>query len=405
MVAVAGSLGGGVFEPVQEVAVVDGDHDLGAESSRGGECVGGEGYLAGADEAVEELLGPGPPVEAGIRIPATPGSTGPPGSSAPPAFPGSPAVAGSGAGVGGGVHHGQEVFVLVGCGEDFHVVQSAAGRAEEGALPLAEFVFGRFGAVLVDRFSPAAGDAGEEVGVVLCGGAGQGVFHPGGGVLGGVVPDAVQREGDDRRGAGRDGPRGEGGSEFRPFWRLGVAGDPGPGKHRVRELIRRWAFADTDPEPGTQELGSVPAPIIGRRGRDRRSWCSGLDSQGGEAGVASCGGIGSAMRPGSVGFRECFGAVVPPGDPGPAAGAGGCCGGDGLGARAVHRAGTEDLQVLDCPRQILDLAGVLGGFDVVSQGQNLRSGRCGRLHDGDRVREPGSIRECCRFSQRSAEGV
>ena len=36
-----------------------------------------------------------------------------------------------------------------------------------------------------------------------------------------------------------------------------------------------------------------------------------------------------------------------PGDPGPAVpGAGGCCVGDGLGAGAVHRAGTEDLQVL-----------------------------------------------------------
>jgi hypothetical protein len=59
------------------------------------------------------------------------------------------------------------VFVLVGCGEDFQVVESAAGLAEERALTLAEFVFGGFGAVLVDRVGPAAGDAGEEVGVVL----------------------------------------------------------------------------------------------------------------------------------------------------------------------------------------------------------------------------------------------
>ena len=68
-VAVAGSLGGGVFEPVQEVAVVDGDHDLGPESARGGEAAGGQGCLAGADEAVEEPLRPGPQVQGGIRWP------------------------------------------------------------------------------------------------------------------------------------------------------------------------------------------------------------------------------------------------------------------------------------------------------------------------------------------------
>ena len=45
-----------VSEPGEEVAVVDGDHDLRAESSGGGQRAGGEGDFAGADEAVEEFL-------------------------------------------------------------------------------------------------------------------------------------------------------------------------------------------------------------------------------------------------------------------------------------------------------------------------------------------------------------
>ena len=73
--------------------------------------------------------------------------------------------AGGGAGVGGGVHDGEEVFVLVGGGEDFEVVQAVAGFADEGALGVAEGFFTGFGAVGVDGVGPAAGDAGEEVGV------------------------------------------------------------------------------------------------------------------------------------------------------------------------------------------------------------------------------------------------
>ena len=88
-------------------------------------------------------------------------------------------VPAGGAGVGGGVHDGEEVFELVGGGEDFQVVQAVAGSADEGALELAEEFFGGFGAVLVEGVGPAAGDPGQEVGVVLGRGAGQGVFHPG----------------------------------------------------------------------------------------------------------------------------------------------------------------------------------------------------------------------------------
>src|SRR6478672_4256458 len=42
----------GVGEPVEEVAVVDGDHDLGAESARGGQPAGSEGDFAAPDEPV-----------------------------------------------------------------------------------------------------------------------------------------------------------------------------------------------------------------------------------------------------------------------------------------------------------------------------------------------------------------
>jgi hypothetical protein len=177
------------------------------------------------------------------------------------------------------------------------------------------------------------------------------VFHPGGGVLGGVVPDPVHGERDDGRGAGRDCTCGESGSEFGAFCRLGVAADPGPGQDRGREADPAVRFGDADAEPGTEELGSVPASVISRRGRDGRSWRSGLDIRGNEAGVVSCGGIGTAMRPRSAGFGEGFDAVVPARDPGPAVPGpgGGYCVCDGPGPGAVHGTSTEDLQVLDGP--------------------------------------------------------
>ena len=51
-VAVAGD----VSEPGEQVAVVDGDHDLGSEPSGGGKGAGGEDDFGGADEAVEAFL-------------------------------------------------------------------------------------------------------------------------------------------------------------------------------------------------------------------------------------------------------------------------------------------------------------------------------------------------------------
>jgi hypothetical protein len=51
---------------VQEVLVADGDHDLGAEAAGGGQGGGGEGGFAGADQAVEELLGTGAAFEVAV---------------------------------------------------------------------------------------------------------------------------------------------------------------------------------------------------------------------------------------------------------------------------------------------------------------------------------------------------
>ena len=77
------------------------------------------------------------------------------------------------AGVGGGVHDGGEGFELFGGGEDFQVVQAAAGFADECSLAVAEFFLAGFGSVLVDGVDPAFGHPVHEVGVALLGGAGQ----------------------------------------------------------------------------------------------------------------------------------------------------------------------------------------------------------------------------------------
>ena len=54
---------GGVGELLEEVVVVDGDGELGSESAVAGQFPGGHGHGAGADEAVEEFLGAGAPVQ------------------------------------------------------------------------------------------------------------------------------------------------------------------------------------------------------------------------------------------------------------------------------------------------------------------------------------------------------
>lgn len=338
---VAGSVGCGGVEAVKEVPVADGDHDLGPEAAGGGQGSGGEGGFAGADEAVEELLGPGAALQVRVRS----GGFG----RRAEAGPGVGCRrrlrlrtfvrvrgGGLGAGVGGGVHDGQEVFVLVGGGEDFEVVESAAGAALEGALAVAEVFFAGFGAVLVDGVGQAVGDAGEEVVVVLGRGAGQDVFHPGEICRVGDVPDAVQRGGDGGSGAGGDGPGGEGGGGFLAGRGEELTGDAGTGQDGGGEGEAAAGFSRTDPQPGPQELGGVPGSVIGRRHGSGRS--------GGRLG----GGAGGSSN-GSGRVSAAFGAVVrvvaPAGGPagGLARGSGGV---DRRGAGPVHGRRGEQLQVL-----------------------------------------------------------
>ena len=125
------------------------------------------------------------------------------------------------------------MFELVRGGEDFQVLQAVPGFAEEGALELAEQFLGGFGAVLVQRLGPAAADPGQEVGVVLGRGAGQGVLHRRGGLREAAVPDPVQGERDDGRGPGGDLAGRDGGSELRVHGRDGPAGESLPGQQRV----------------------------------------------------------------------------------------------------------------------------------------------------------------------------
>ena len=117
------------------------------------------------------------------------------------------------------------------------------GAADEGALELAQQLLGGFGAVLVQRVGPAAGDPGQEVGVVLGGRAGQGVFHPGRGLRVADVPDPVQCERDDRRGPGGDLAGGDGGAEFLVHGGHGPAGESLPGQQRSARVSRRRASA------------------------------------------------------------------------------------------------------------------------------------------------------------------
>ncbi len=148
--------------------------------------------------------------------------------------------------------------------EDFDVLQAAAGLAEEHTLAAAEFFLGWFGPVLVDPLDPAPGDPGQQIGITLHSLPGQLVFHPGQGLLGGVVPDLLQGQGDDGRGPGRHSPCRDGGREHGPFRRLDVPADPGPRKHRLGEAEAAAGLGDADPQPVAEELGRVPAPVISR---------------------------------------------------------------------------------------------------------------------------------------------
>jgi hypothetical protein len=78
------------------------------------------------------------------------------------------------------------------------------------------------------------------------------------------VGGPVQGEGDDGRGAGRDGPGCDGGGEFGPFRFLEVSRDAVAGQDCLGQFEPAAGFAGTNPEPQTEELGSVPAAVIRR---------------------------------------------------------------------------------------------------------------------------------------------
>ena len=154
------------------------------------------------------------------------------------------------------------MFELFGGREDLQVLESVAGFADEGALELAQEFFGGLGAVLVQRVGPGPGHAGEEVRVVLGRGAGQGVFHPGGGFGVAGVPDPVQGKGDDGRGAGRDLAGGDGGTEFPVDGRQGFPGESLPRQEAPGEGEPAAGLGRADPQPCPQEFSGVPVPVV-----------------------------------------------------------------------------------------------------------------------------------------------
>ena len=68
-VAVVGVVVFDAVEAFEQVLVVDGHHDLGAEAAVGRQFAGGQGHRAGADESVEEFLGAGAAVQGGECVP------------------------------------------------------------------------------------------------------------------------------------------------------------------------------------------------------------------------------------------------------------------------------------------------------------------------------------------------
>ena len=192
----------GAAEPFQQVTVVNGDHHLRAQPSRGGQVSGGESDFAATDEAVEEPLRPRALIQPlrcsrVVRIASRRHQVGP--GSTRSLCSGVGTGCDAGPRVGGGIHDREQVFELVGRGEDFQMLQSAVCPPYEGALALAQFLLAGFLAVLVQGVRPPFGDPGQEVLVVLDRRPGEGMLHPGG-ILGcGHVPDPVQGKADNGR--------------------------------------------------------------------------------------------------------------------------------------------------------------------------------------------------------------
>jgi hypothetical protein len=93
-----------------------------------------------------------------------------------------------------------------------------------------------------------------------------------------------------------------------------------------------------------------------------------------------------------IGFVDGFGAVVPAGDPRPAApSAPGCCccrGGDGPGPGAVHGSGGQDLKVVHGPGKLLGQARVIGCLVVVRNREYIGGGCGGSMNQSNSLRQP-----------------
>ena len=220
-------------------------------------------------------------------------------------------------------------------GEDFEVVEAVFGFAEEGALGVAEFFFGGFGAVRVQGIGPATGETGEEVGVVLFRDLGEVLLEGGEGFAGCGVGCFVQGEGDDGRGAGADGAGGEGFGEVFVGGADRLAGDSGPWQERGGEGEASAGFAGADAQQHAQVFGAA-------------SEFSGEPGTGGFRGG----------RPGAVAVFRAAGAAVPGkwGDVAPAGGPFGRCRGGFVrpGPEPVQLSGRDDLEVVDRPGDFLD---------------------------------------------------
>ena len=348
-----------------------------------GSAAGGEGCFAGADEAVEESLGPGAPVQVRHQVAADPAplsccvSAPVPSSCLVPPSPGAgvlgAAVVGAGCGVRGLVAvfmTVSEVFVLVGGGEDFEVVEAAAGvgggmRLGGGGVLLRRVRCrpgrwrrpsgGRRGRGSRGRWSAAVRVRSCSIRAVVS--------------AVGVVPDPVQggvmivpaRE--------ATGPAADGGGEFGPDRGLGVAGEGRRGAAAGGRAIRAAGFGDADPQPG-------------RGGTRRRSGTR----------------HATDPHPQTAGIRRCFCSRRPPaaraqlrGGPSrwpsrqlgsvtvssradPSRWSRADCPADRAAAAAsragpVHGPGREDLQVLHGPGEFLGDAGVIRGLTEAEQRQ------------------------------------
>ena len=377
---------GDVSEAGEQVAVVDGDHDLRAESSGGGQGAGGEGDLGRRRR--------------GRRGVSAAACAGPGGTSRRhsavlrPSFPASARgwrrrrlrlrhrrprspVSRCRAAVSGWVVRGLvAVFMTVRrcsncsavakisrCWSPWRGLRMKAPwswrrSSSEGSAPSWSSASVQFRA-----------DPGQEVGVVLGRGAGQGVFHPGGGLGVADVPDPVQGQGDDGRGPGRDLAGGDGGTEFLPYRRQRFAreslprqqipgeGTAGGGPRRRRSAAAPagtpWCSGTRRPRPAESAAPRNRAAAASRHPRHPRQLPIRMQPHAPTAPDA----LSGPAVPSAESSRQPVVHAVP------AFGGGG-----GLLPGPVHGPGRHELQVLHGPRELLHRAGEIRRLPEVPQG-------------------------------------